>query len=402
MQKLRNILLTALVTCGLFSVIAYDAMKLVDSSSDEQTYSALEGRKLQTFPELNIASVLNSQFQNKFEKYVADSVPLRSKIMLGNAFIQRSSIQAASLLFGFDSYPTFYGSNYCYTTSTDRIEEMPALQSSKSTEALNSSAAMFNSVAESHPDQNWYIYLPDRTSYSEASALHSLESNTMDYNYYENNFIGKLSDEFTFIDGSYASLEEHNDDFFSTDHHWQIQGAYKAYVKIAKAMGCTPIQANGFTKSCSSKFWGSCARNGLATIGKADTIYDIEYAASKLTVYINGKKNEIEALDKIYSSDTYKKADKYSNVYAEWFHTDYGTVTIKNSKKEGSLLIVGDSFTNNCERLYAENYGTVYVVDPRHTNETLNGFLESHQVDDVLIMLCGGNYTTQATLNALK
>lgn len=86
-----------------------------------------------------------------------------------------------------------------------------------------------------------------------------------------------------------------------------------------------------------------------------------------MRVKINGKEQDAAKLDaNIKSPAGYSKSSRYANAYAEIFHTDYGIIEIRNEEApDGTLLIIGDSYTNNCERLFAENYRTVYVIDPR-------------------------------------
>ena len=400
--KIRNIIFVIIVACCLFCVIGYKASGIIFDDIKLPTKSLLEGREYQKFPKISKKTLLKAKFQDEFETYIADLVPKRDRVMLTNAAVQRASIKASSLLFGYKTYPTFYGSKYCYTPSEDIIDEMPELQDEEWLYGLGETASSFNVVAENFQDINWYLYLPDRSSDSENSNAHALAANTVDYSYFKDKFISKLSPQFTYIDGSYSNSEERNKDYFSTDHHWQVQGAYKAYKKIMASMGKTPVSIDGFSVKCQSQFWGSCTRNGLCLAKEPDEVYDFDYVPSELEVNFDGKDKDMSALDEAYSSKEYKKSGKYANVYAEWFHNDTGLITIKNKKRSGSLLIIGDSYTNNCERLYAESYGTVYKYDSRFMDETLSDFLSSHKVDDVLVLLSGNKYVSDELKSVLK
>jgi hypothetical protein len=400
--KVRNIIFIVIVACCFFCVIGYKAAGMIFDDIKLPTKSLLEGRSYQTFPELNKETLLDATFQDEFEGYVADLVPKRDRVMLTNAAVQRASIKSASLVFGYKTYPTFYGSNYCYTPSKDAVEEKPEFQSKELSEKLGQSASMFNNVASKYKNINWYVYLPDRSSYSEISNAYGLMSGAVDYSYFKQQFISKLNGQYTFIDGAYNNSAEHDNDFYRTDHHWQVQGAYKAYKEIMSKMGKEVISVDGYSVKCQSEMWGSCTRSGLCLAKEPDEIYDFDYDASSLEVNIDGKEKKMSSLDKTYSKKKYKKTGKFANVYAEWFHGDNGVATITNKKKTGSLLIIGDSYTNNCERLYAESYGTVYKYDSRWTDETLSEFLNTHEVDDVLVLLCGKNYVAENVKNVLK
>jgi hypothetical protein len=81
--------------------------------------------------------------------------------------------------------------------------------------------------------------------------------------------------------------------------------------------------------------------------------------------------------------EPYNKTRLLENVYASYFHNDFAVIEITNEQapSEETLLIIGDSFTNSFERLFAEHYHTVYVIDPRYS-ESLDSFLVDHQIDD--------------------
>lgn len=83
-------------------------------------------------------------------------------------------------------------------------------------------------------------------------------------------------------------------------------------------------------------------------------------------------------------------SNQFTNRYSEFFHADQGLIEITTDDAASNrvLLIVGDSYSNSIERLFAAEYRTVYVVDPRHRSEKLDQFLCEHpDVTDVLFLM---------------
>ncbi len=94
---------------------------------------------------------------------------------------------------------------------------------------------------------------------------------------------------------------------------------------------------------------------------------------------------------------------RFQNVYAEWFHSDHGLIEIENESAETdkTLLIIGESFTNNVERLFAESYRKVYVVDPRLFEGNISQLMVAASPDDALVIL-SGTWSSEDVLKCIK
>ena len=163
-------------------------------------------------------------------------------------------------------------------------------------------------------------------------------------------------------------------------------------MRILSAMSPTahPVVPESIV-SYDAPFYGSFSRLGLCKTRRPDAVQDIQYPEANLRVVVDGQEASIEDLRHraLYDAREWS-ADPFTLRYEEYFHWNKGLIEIVNDDAESDriLLIVGDSYTNPLERLFAENYRTVYCIDPRYYTTPLSDFLDTHQVDDLLFLLC--------------
>ena len=389
--RARNIVFIAVIAACLLSVVVYKAI-IYFTPLEEEESSALEARTYQNLPDLTWDLFSSGGYQDDFEQFVADSIPGRDAALLINAALQRSAISAANVPFGYEAYPTFYGSDYVVIPSLNAVWAKAKTTSTVTQADMDKWAGVCAEVIECAPDADWLFYLCDRSNISEANPAVTLSDNASDYSYITEGFLNLLPDSCIVVDGSYSDTEEFAEDHFLTDHHWSITGAMKAYESIIEALDKEPVKFGEVYVAYEGPFWGSCARMGLALVGDADMICDVEYEKSSLKVTANGVEREESFLDESYAAGftTYANSSLFENTYASYFHGDYGLIEMENLDMQNgeSLLIIGDSFTDCMDRFFAENYQYVYVIDPRHyDNGTIREFLGEHDVDDAVFII---------------
>lgn len=385
MSRNINKIFITIVAVALFLPLGYRVCDVLIPDIEEN--SDLEGRTYQTMPELSAKTISSGSFQDDMEQMVADSVPGRKGALVINAAFQRAFIQVANLPFGFEVYPTFYGSNYAYDPSLAAVMQIPETQDEAEDDAVQSIQAAANMV-EARPEINWAFYLPQRSNVSNVSPVHDLMNDVADYSYYEELLRATLPEGCQVLEDEYSSIEEYYQNYFRTDHHWQIEGAVRAYDRICAAFGKKATTLDKFFTAYEGAFYGSNARAGLE-IDVSDTVDDVEYDASSLQVWIDGEKKDISSLDEGYSDKKFEKRSTFDTVYASYFHGNHGLITIKNPEVSGgTLLIIGDSYTHCNDRLFAANYQTVYVLDPRVYEGSMDEFLSEHEIDDAVFITC--------------
>jgi hypothetical protein len=364
----------------------------------QQQKSMLEGKVYQEFPELTKASLMDGEFQSQFDQFANDSILYRDKALQINAALQRIPITLAAQVFHYNYCPTFYGSSISYSTSDDAL--FPKLQKTTADfeSALSDSAARLNSFMAQHPEYTYTFAVIDRLEYSSVNPLTGLSSNTVTDEYMQEAFFNRLSNKMSIVGNNIANKEEYLKRYFKSDHHWNIAGAYEAYEALINKLkpedDAVEIEE---TFSTSKPFNGSYARRGILTTQTSDTVSDILYSASDIEIDVDGKKLQLSDIASGPDYDKTANKDKFASRYGEYFHADYPLMTLTNKSKPnaGFLLIVADSYSNSIERLFAEHYTNVYVIDPRHYEGTLSSFLSNHEVNDILFLESPGNFTSE-------
>ena len=396
MQKIRNVILlvcaSGLLCCTMgFKVLNKLDIPVPNVLETNVEHSYLEGRPYTRLPILAVDSFLSGDFQDSLETYAADALPLRESLLLGRASLQRLGISEIATIFGYDIYPTFFESSYLHESEGNRLLAMPVKQSPTITEGLIESVDSINDFVASNPGYSYYFAMPYRSDVLGIGLLAGLVSNQLNTEFLQTEIFSRLSSDITQIGLIPASYQEYENDYFKTDHHWNIRGAYKAYRIINEAMGNSPstLSSGKLLTFPTAQFYGSEARNGLDTGIGTDIIQDYEFILPEYETRIYG---ELMPDDFAASTPTYTDGflpnSPFMNLYTNYWHGDYGQIVFINQdhKDSKNLLMVVDSFSNPIEQLFLSSYSKVYVYDPRHATINLAKFLNKYDdIDDVLI-----------------
>ena len=395
MQKIRNIVLlvcaSGLLCCTMgFKVLNKLNIPVPSALQTNVERSYLEGRPYTRLPSPSVDSFLSGDFQDNLESYTADALPLRETLLLGKASLQRLSISEMAALLGYDAYHTFFGSGYLHETEGNRLLAAPARQSKKVLNGLVASVDSINDFVASNPGYTYYFAMPYRSDVLGIGPLAGLVSEPLDAEFLQSRIFSRLSPDITQIDLMPSSYEEFKEDYFKTDHHWNIKGAYKAYCIINEAMGnvSSTLPCGELLMFPTAQFYGSEARSGLDTSVGPDMIEDYEFALPHYETWIYGElmPNDFAASTQAYI-DGFQPDNPFVNLYADYWHADYGQIVFVNQDNKASknLLIVADSFSNPMERMFLSSYSRVYVYDPRYATISLADFLKKYDdIDDIL------------------
>lgn len=372
----------------------------------DQDRSNLEGKTYASFPELSRASVLSTDFQDGVESFIADRMPLRDDILLINASWQRLLISLSALAHGYEVYPTFFGSSYVYDSAHDALYETLVDVDTETRDRYVSAANAANSFSERHPELDTYFYRIDRLSSSSNNPTNSLQNGVINSELLSEYYFDLLQG-VEIIDGRQGSQGESLDVFFRSDHHWNGDDAYDAYCAILSAMapGAKILSGTEHVSYASPAFQGSCARAGLCPLRSPDHIEDYVFDMSAYEIEIDGEPASDQSLQHtmLYQSKEWS-TDRFMNRYAEYWHSDFGLIEMRNDSAQTreTLLIVRDSFGAPVERYFADCWQTVYVIDPRYFEGTVEEFLANHEVDDVLFLWGSTNFSSDRAIEWLR
>ena len=394
--KLRNIIFIAICICALSIAFIYQGAKwahVLPASFNNGTYSYLEGAKLQTRPKLTLSNIKKGTFQTQTEKWLTTKVPKRDSVMLLNAKVQRGIIKTANLACGFETIPTFYGSKYIYNSKTGTLAECSVQITDQEVENLNDAAVQINAFSEVHPElTSVTVALPSNISRSEINPSYLLTSKPQGQDFRFNSFFSKLNSNVSYVDLSCDDLEQYQHEFFSTDTHWNIQGATRAYTEIMKQAypELRVASLKNFVTYEQPAFYGNLARNGLLIPKVSDKIKDYTLDLSNTEISINGKQASSESIShsQLYQEHRYN-TNQLVDRYTEYFHQNpTDDITFKsNNNTSRDLLIIGDSHMNCCERFFAASFDKVIRIDQRYNKIALSNIIEAEGITDVLLLV---------------
>lgn len=354
----------------------------------------------------SVEGFTSGNLQNELETAVGNSIPGKAYALQVSAALQHDAIALSNRLFSWSCYPAFYGSTMIDVPSEKRFLEMPQEDSGDRRALTEEFSRRLNSFAVDFPDVTFDVLLAPTAASIDDSDVAQLVSDPFLYSE-EEAILVEGAEHYKVIDRT-VSYEDFKKQWFGTDHHWNMLGAYDAYLDIVEQAEIEgkPLDIVSATEYDAPVFYGSFARRGLKA-SYHDHIVDFIFSEPlDLSVDMRGSDGTAESLahQELYSAEGWDK-NKFANRYAEYFHGDYSYFEIHNAKPQidSDLLILSDSYSNCMERLLASHFRTTYVIDPpRSDSFSLAAFLREHpDVNDVVFIMIRSTMTNKATLDCL-
>ena len=394
MRTRNNIALIVITSLVFFAAIVNIAGSSLGvwSSPDK---SSLEGREYAVATDhLSRNGILTGAFQSNLEQFLADRIPARDDVLLCNAELQRVDIRLAKAPFGFDCYPTFLGSKIAYSENNKALYNTPSKKTRYTDKQWrNLEKSLRKLVKNNGQVENWVLAITDSSELSLASPLNSLVNDSAGYDYIFSKVRACAPNQVKLLDlGSKfgaGEAEEYAKRYYVSDHHWQVMEGADSYRSVVEAMGRQPIDTSRAFVAFDGQFFGSYAREGLCDY-VWDDVYDIDYDRSNLNIFFKKKKVDYSKVDKLWSADgrRFEKDGKFGSV---GFHAGNKPIiryeNLDLDESAGSLLLIGDSYTNNNDRFYAETYKYVYSVDPRYYTSSIKKLIAKRNITDVAIVM---------------
>ena len=358
----------------LFSIIVL-LLTIAFFVSPRDNFSENENRSLADFPSFNIDDILTGEYMEDVTTYLADHFPFRDKFVeLKNDF-EIDFLNKKYVNNIFIAHNDWYIEDYLKPENTKKIiDNLNEFQDN-----LKGVKADFMLV----PTQV-SIYENELPKYS--SPLSQLK--TID-EYYSNLKMNNID--------VYDTLMAHKNSeklFYKLDHHWTTDGAYYAYVEYCKAKGFTPVDRSEYSVETVADFRGtvySKINSDNIKNGEDIKVYNKPF---NLTVSYDGKES-----NSLYNMDYANKKDKYSlflnniNSFVEITNNDF--------KGERSIAIAKDSYANSMIPFLVNHYKKIYVFDTRSYKDSVSDFVNSHNIDDVLVLYNVNTIDSDTGLNAI-
>ncbi len=330
LDKTKNIVVT--ITFGTLLILFF----LANILKKDTEISITERRKLASFPQITIKSVLDGSFSNKFEKYTTDQIIKREEFRKLKSFLELNLFRKKD-----------NNKIYMYKNSLIKIE-YPLNEKS----VLNV-ANKINEIQKSYlKDMKcYYSIIPDKNYFT-----NSKEYITMDYKKLEEIMKKNVAN------AEYINIFDclELEDYYITDIHWKQENLKKVVNRISEKMIFKNRLTNNYAKEQITEFDGLYAGQIPIKVEKDKicTLTNETIKNAKVYNYENGKETKIYDLEKINSNDKY-------DIYLSG-STPLITITNENAKTDKELIVFRDSFASSLIPLFAEGYSKITLIDIRY------------------------------------
>lgn len=332
-----------------------------------------ENRYLKQKPELSVKNILDGSYETQAEEYLSDQIIGREKWV---------SLMANTLkLIGYKDI------NGTFVLRDGRLIEKTAPKDfdfDRFTKNLNEVKKLSEEIGE------WDIPLD---AVIVPSAAFSMKDKYDIRGIFNESKAQKMAEEI--IGDDLVSIKEdfYNSDnlFFYTDHHWNAEGAYRAYVRYAAESLNTvkPSYESLKMKTLTSDFKGTLYSKVLLNDRISDEIKVPEESLNIKTVFTA----EGIEYDSIYIMDKLNQKDKYE-VYLGGNY-DRADIVLPDNKGLPKLLIVKDSFANSFVPYLLDDFSCITLVDTRYYRQNIADLAIDDDYDRVLVLYGMANFAKE-------
>lgn len=353
--------------------------------SPKTDYSSSEKRYLQKFPDANVEKVLSGEFGSEFETFFADRFPQRN---------------------------TWVGLN-AYTTLAEGNNGASGVYNCKNGYLINKPVSTDNNLDKNvgavvdfakKIDAPTTVMLVPSTGYIADDVLPTFHDK-----YNDDEDISKISstlskEKIGFVDLRERFKSEYKNGsqlYYKTDHHWTTKGAYTGYQELCKALGITPIDDSTLKKDSYPDFYGTTYSSSGFWLTPPDNIEiwsNPKNSDKNISVKITEGAN-VKTSGSMYFTDHLKEDDKYP-VFIDGNHAL--TEITNTNAKNGTILLIKDSFSHSLAPFLAENYSKVVLVDLRYYKESVSQLVSAYNPEQVVVLYGIDNLATDTDIVWLK
>lgn len=395
-MRLRNILISIIFCCFLLGPVGILAAQVTGVNlpgwltAEDSSY--LEGgmTKSKLMKNLSVKGFFDKKLQTSIETEVGNNVPMKAASLLVNASLQRAAITASNGLFGWESYPSYYGSERVYSSSQNALYRFPSKRLDDAKKRLQSFIAGVCAVAKEYPDTRFAIYVSDSASYSAANPVRDLVTS---YRQITTSEIAAYMEEacdapnVSIAANPIDSSDEYAQKFYKSDHHWNMIGATEGFDTISDELGRAAIEQVSYSEISGPLFYGSDAREGL------DLLYDIPF---DIDCDFSGV--EYREGDAWFAGDdhhTYFDASQLEQQY-KFYNLYWPRDGQLKGPGEGTLMLISDSYGDCIRRLFALDRARVIPKTTLHesskTDDRLRDYIEKDAPEEVVFIGGPSNY----------
>lgn len=190
----------------------------------------------------------------------------------------------------------------------------------------------------------------------------------------------------------YDELCEDNN-YYHTDHHYNVYGAYQAYSLLGKSLSYTPKELDFFKpEKVSNDFCGTSMRTSGFYLAPKDEITLLRYDGDNdYTITADGKEIPLYDMSRLSATDQ----------YAIFLGGNHARVDIKKGEGKPKLLIIRDSFADSIAPFLALHYDLV-MLDLRYFTDNVQQIVLDENINQVLLLESMSEFSTTKNISFLK
>ena len=345
-------------------------------------YSSSEKRYLQQFPETSVDTVLSGEFSEKFETYFADHFPQRNMWVGLNSYY--------NLGIGLN------GRNGVYNSADGYLINVPVDKENY----VRKNIRVLAEFKEKIGDVPMTVMLAPSTGYIATDKLPLIHDSYNDDTYFAESAKTLGESGVNFVDLRETFKQKYAEGvqlYYRTDHHWTTDGAYEGYVKLCEKLGVQPADKDSFAKTAYGGFYGTTYSTSGYWLTKPDsiTVYDNQENTDKnITVKISedGKDNH-------YGSMFFYNHIDEDDKYPVFLDGNHALTEIQNKNaKNGTIVVIKDSFSHSLAPFLAENYSKVVLVDLRYYKQSVSDLIKKENPEQVVALYGIDNLATDTDI----
>lgn len=181
--------------------------------------------------------------------------------------------------------------------------------------------------------------------------------------------------------------------YYYTDHHYNVYGAYQVYGLLADSLRYSPQPIESFKiESVSNNFCGTAMRSSGFYLAKKDEIKLFRYKGDeKYTVTADGQDIKLYDMSKLNTTDQ----------YGVFLGGNHARVDISNGENRSKLLVIRDSFADSLAPFLAMHYDLI-MIDLRYFTGNVAQIVADENISQVLVLESMSEFSTTKNISYLR
>lgn len=366
MKKRINI--ATIISCSLVIVI----MTIMFFLTPDKAISQKENRTLSQSPSFGVERLFSGEYTTDLATYISDQFPLRDALVSAKAYGELALAKG-------ENNGVIYAENDILI-ARDEIKDnriKDNLQSIKDFENVTGVPVCVAVVPRTI--DVFSEYLPNTYPIENDKKLWQ--------DYY--NFAKDLG---VTAPNLYDELCSGNN-YYHTDHHYNIYGAYQAYSLLGGSLGYHPKDLDFFkAEKVSDDFCGTSMRTSGFYLASKDEITLLRYDGDNDYIITADSKEA-----SMYDTSRLSTTDQY----AVFLGGNHARVDISNGKGRPKLLVIRDSFADSLAPFLALHYDLI-MIDLRYFTDNVQQIVKDENISQVLILESMSEFSATKNISFLK